>query len=121
MFSFLAYKTLRAIITLFFSNFFQSSFSDGKFIPSQFYSFIKGLNFVILCGSFVICSKFKTTTTAYSKQLLSFLLMGFIVVFLILFNQENLYMIHHNSDLFYDIYNTINEHNRNKLTRFHRF
>ena len=26
-------------------------------------------------------------------------------------NQENWYMIHYNSDLFYDIYNTINEHN----------
>ena len=27
-------------------------------------------------------------------------------------NQENLYMIHHDSSLFYDIYNTITEHNR---------
>ena len=27
-------------------------------------------------------------------------------------NQENLYMINHDSDLFYDIYNAINEDNR---------
>ena len=32
-------------------------------------------------------------------------------------NQENLYMIHHDSDLFYGIYNTINKH----TTTFHRF
>ena len=32
-------------------------------------------------------------------------LTGFIVVFLFLFNQENLYMIHLDSDLFYDICN----------------
>ena len=42
IFSFLKYKLLRAIVTLFFSNFFQSFFSDGKFIPSQLYLFIKG-------------------------------------------------------------------------------
>ena len=56
IFSFLAYKTLRAIATLFFSNFFQLFFSDGKFIPSQLYLFIKGLIFVILCGSLFISS-----------------------------------------------------------------
>ena len=35
--------------------------------------------------------------------------MEFIVAFLS--DQVNLYMIHHNLDLFYDIYNTINENN----------
>ena len=40
IFSFLAYKTLKAIVKLFFSDFFQSSFSDGKFIRSQLYLFI---------------------------------------------------------------------------------
>ena len=81
IFSFLTYKTLRTIVTLFFSNFFQSSFSDGKSIPSQLYLFIKGLIFVILCGFFSISSWFNVTVTAYLKHLLSFLLMGFIVVF----------------------------------------
>ena len=56
MFSFLAYKTLGAVVRLFFSIFFQSSFSNGKFIPAQLYLFIKGLMFVILCRSFLISS-----------------------------------------------------------------
>ena len=34
------------------------------------------------------------------------------MLFCFLSNQENLRMIHHNSNLFYDIYNTINEHNQ---------
>ena len=37
----LAYKTLRATVTIFFSHFFQLSFSDGKFVslflPSYIY------------------------------------------------------------------------------------
>ena len=52
-FLFLAYKALKAIVTLFFPIFFQSSFSDEKFIPSQLYLFIKSLIFVILCRSFL--------------------------------------------------------------------
>ena len=32
--------------------------------------------------------------------------------FCFLSNQENLYLIHRNSDLFYGIYNTVNEHNQ---------
>ena len=54
IFSFLAYKTLRAIVTLFSSLFFQLSFCGGTFIPSQLHLFIKGLIFVMLCGSFFI-------------------------------------------------------------------
>ena len=82
IFSFLPCKTLRAIVTLFFSKFFQSFFSDGKFIPCQLHLFIKGLIFIILCRSLFISSWFNMTVTAYWKQLLYFLLMGFIVVFL---------------------------------------
>ena len=33
-------------------------------------------------------------------------------LFLIFISQKNLYMIHHNSDLFYDMSNTITEHNQ---------
>ena len=44
--------------------------------------------------------------------LLSFLLIGFIVAILFSSNQENLDMIHYDKDLFYDIYNTITEHNQ---------
>ena len=47
---------------------------------------------------------------AYWKHLLSFLLMGFIAA-CFLSNQENLYMIHHDLVIFYDIYNATNEHN----------
>ena len=37
----------------YFSHFFQLSCSDGKFIPSHLYVFIKGLIFVILSGLFL--------------------------------------------------------------------
>ena len=90
----------------------QTSFSDGKSIPSKLYLFIKGLMFVILCRSFMISSWFNVTITAYWKHLLPILLIGLIVAFLFLFNQENLYVIHHDSDLSYDIYNTITEDNQ---------
>ena len=94
------------MVTLFFSEFFQSSFSDGKFIPSHLYLFVKGLIFVIL--------------SAYWKHLLSFLLIGFIIAFCYLSNQENLYVIRHNSDLFYDIYNRIIKNNQ-RQTNYLRF
>ena len=47
-FIFLVYKTLRAIVTLFFSNIFQSYYCNGNFVPSQLYLFIENLIFVIL-------------------------------------------------------------------------
>ena len=56
MFSFLGYKTLRAVVTLSFSNFFQSFYPDGKFIPSHLHSFTNGLFFVILRAFFPISS-----------------------------------------------------------------
>ena len=113
-FLFLACKTLRAVVRLFFSNFIQSFFSNGKFISSQLYLFIKGVMFVVYWGSFFISSYFNTTARAYWKHFLSFLLKGFIVF--LLSSQENLYMIHHDSDLFYNIYNTTNEHNWTQTT-----
>ena len=67
---------------IFFFKFFQSSFSDGKFIPFQLYFFIKRLIFVILWGSFFIFSWFHVTVPACWKHLLSFLLIGFIAAFL---------------------------------------
>ena len=45
---------MRAIIRLFFSIFFPSSISDGKFIPSQLYLFIKKFDFFILSECFPI-------------------------------------------------------------------
>ena len=57
--------TLRVIVTLFFSNFFQSTFSDRKFIPSHLYLFIKGLLFVIVSACFLISSSFAATVTEH--------------------------------------------------------
>ena len=64
-FSILAYKTLRGIVTLFFSNCLQSPPSDGKIVTSHLYLFLKGLIFVIISGSFSITSRFYATITAY--------------------------------------------------------
>ena len=51
IYSFFRYNTLRAIVGLFFSNFFQSSF------PFQLYLLIKVLVFDILCSS-ILCKEF---------------------------------------------------------------
>ena len=78
---YLLWKTIRAIVILFSSNFFESSFSGEKFIPSYLYLFIKGSFFVILSGIFLIFSWFKATVRAYLKHLLSFLMIRFVVAF----------------------------------------
>ena len=111
-FSSLSYKAIGAITTLILPSVFQSSFSDGKFICSQLYLFIKCLIFVILVVSFFISSWLNTAVTTYWKHLF-FILTRFIYCYLycLLSNQENVYMIHHNLDLSYDSYNTIAEHN----------
>ena len=100
---FLSYKTFRATVTLIFSNFFLSSFSDRTIILSQLYLFIKYLIFVILCRSFLISSLFNATVKEDGKHWWDFLLL-----FCFLSNQENLHMIHYHSHLFYGIYNIIN-------------
>ena len=56
---FFSYKILTAIITLFFSNYFQSSFSDGKFITFHLDLFIIDLYLSInFCYSFRMFSCF---------------------------------------------------------------
>ena len=72
--------------------------------------FIKGSIFVILSEFFSVSWWFNASVAEYWKNLLSFSLMVFIIVFL--FNHDNLYIIHHILDLSYDIYNTINEQNQ---------
>ena len=105
-FSFLAYKTLKAIVTLFFSQFFPIIFFWWKiyFFPAIF--FVKALLFVILFGSFFISSWFSATVTEYWKIFCLFYWWDLLLLFLS--SQEHLYMIHHDSNLFYDICNTIN-------------
>ena len=47
----------------------------------------------------------------YWKYLLSFYWWDLLLLLCFLLNQENLYLIHHNLNLFCDVCNTINEHN----------
>ena len=54
-------KKLKAIDSLFDSDFFKSLGSVGKFVSFQLYLFIKDLIFNILCGSFIIFSWFNAT------------------------------------------------------------
>ena len=103
-------------------SFFNHLFSVGKFIPFQLYLFIKGLISVILLFFAnmlfysLISSWFNATVTSYWKHL-SFLLITF-VFFCFLYNQENLYMIHHDSRFILWYYNTINENNRRQTHYF---
>ena len=114
IFSFLAYKTLKSIVTYFFSVFFQSSFSDRKSISFQIYLLMKDLIFVILSECFHISSWFNVTVTAYWRIYHIFYWGDLLLLFCFLSNQENLYMIHYDSDLFSEIYNTIDKHNQRK-------
>ena len=76
------YKTLRAIVILFFSNFFQSFFSDGKLISSELYLFIKGLIFVVLSGFFLFLHDLTRLLQHIESIYYLFLLMRFIAAFL---------------------------------------
>ena len=110
---FLANKIFRAICYIIFFKFVQSSFSDGTFIPSQLYLVIKSLIiFFILCGSFYISSWFSATVKVYWQHFVIFFSDVIFCCFFFLSIQKNLYTIHRNLDLFYDIYNGINKHNQ---------
>ena len=105
-----------------FSQFFRNHlFSGGKFSPSHLYLFIKGFIFVILSRFFPISSWFNMTVTAYWKHLLSFLVKNLLLFCYFLSIHENWYMIYHNLDLFYDIYNTISNIIEDKLITFYWF
>ena len=109
VYPFLSLKTLRAIVRLFFSNHF--SFSDEQFFPSQLYFSIKGLISYIPSGFFPAYSWSNVIVTVHWKHDF-FHWLGWFLLFLLLSNQEILYMIYLNLDLFYDICNRINEHNQ---------
>ena len=109
------FLALRAIVTLFFSTFFQSSFSHGKFIPTQLYLFIKDLIFEDL---FLFLHDVTRLLQRIENMCYLFYWWALLLLFCFLSNQENLYTIHHDSDLFYDIYNTIHEHNRRQTHYF---
>ena len=107
---FLAYKTIRAVVTLFFSIFFQSSFSDRKVIPFQAYLFINGLIFGYYLRDFFISSWFNATVTAYWKDLLYSLLMEFIVAFLLFIQSRESLHDPPKFGFIYDMSNTVNKH-----------
>ena len=109
-FSFFSIQIIKSNCYIVFPNFFQSSFSDEKFIPSQLYLFIKSLIFVILCGSFFISSGFNPTVTMYWKNLLSFLLKRFIVAFFIFIQLGESMLEPPWFGFILRIYNTIIEH-----------
>ena len=49
------------------------------------------------------------------ENIVIFFWLDFLFLFCFLFSQDNLFMIHDNLDLFFDIYNTIIEHNQRKI------
>ena len=97
LFSFLAFKILRAIVTLFFANFFQSTFSGGKFIPSQLYLFMKVSLFVILCGSFWFFQDLPELLP--HNESICYLFYWWDLLLLFFSNRKNLYEICHDSDI----------------------
>ena len=101
---------MKSNVTLFFSSFFQSSFPDGKLTPSHLYLFIKDLIVVIFPG-FFLHELTESNRLLKAFIMLFILLWNLLLLFGFLSNQENLYMIPHDSDLFYGIYSTLNEHN----------
>ena len=80
-------QIIKSTCSIIFLNLFPNFFlSDEKFVPGRLYLFIKGLIFVVLGISFLISSWFNLAVTVYWKHLLSFLLIGFVVAFLLLSN-----------------------------------
>ena len=84
-----------------FSNLLHFFISNEMFIPSQLYRFIKDLIFYTLCKIYWQRQSVLKTSIVIKLR--------YIVAFLFLSNQDNLYMIQRDSDLFYDIFYTINQ------------
>ena len=89
---FFTYKTLRAIITLFYSNYLPSFFYDWKFIPSYLYLLVSDLFICILSAYFPISSWLQVTVTAYWNYLLCFLLIEFMVVLFVFYPIRRIYI-----------------------------
>ena len=114
-FSFFSIQNIKSNCYVIFLGFsFNHPFSDGKSIPSQLYLFIKGLIFVILCGSLFFLFLIDITQLLQLIENICYLFIDGIYwyFFCFLSNYGNLYMIHHDSDLFYDVCNTITEHSQ---------
>ena len=114
IFSSLAYNTLRATIGVFFPKSFQSSFPDELFMSLPLYPSIKDLVYdifdrflshflMIQCNG--LLQQIERIYHHHWQDLLW-------VFFCFISNQENLSMIHHISDLFYNIFSLIKQHNQ---------
>ena len=108
-------KNMKSNGTLYFSGFFPIIFSWWK---------IDSFPFIFIYKRFNCCyfSRIFSTWINWEQQVIESIYYVFYwwdlsLFFGFLSNQENLYMIPHDSDLFYDIYSTLNEHN--SLTTIH--
>ena len=106
-FLFFTCKKLKTIVRLFFLKLFPIIFFWWKTYSSPFIFIDKRFNFCYYICMFSYFSRFNTTVTAYWKHLLSLLLIRFVVAFFVFYPVKRIY---NGLDLFYDIYNTINEH-----------
>ena len=119
---FLTYKTSGAICYIISLSFFSNIFFWWK---NYFFSvtFIyKRLQFCNSLQRFFLFLYNLTRLLQYIETIFYlFLLTGiFLLFFSVLSNQENLAMIHHDWDLFYDIYSTATEHNQRQTQYFHQ-
>ena len=105
-FFFFSIQNVKSNCYIIFSQFFPIIFFWWKIYSFPAIFFVKALLFVILCGSFLISSWFSATVTEYWKNIC--LIYWWDLLLLFLSSQEDLYMTHHDSNLFYDIYNIIN-------------
>ena len=90
---FFSYKILIAIVTLFFSNYFQSSFSDGKFITFHLDLFIIDLYLSInFCYSFSMSSCFCMTCNILNTFII-FFVDGIYCCFFVFYPLRRIYIL----------------------------
>ena len=95
-----------------FLKFFPIIFFWWKIYSLPFIFIYKMFNLCYSVRFFLFLHDLKRLLQHIEKMCFSFIDGIYFCFFCFLFNQENLHMIHHNSNLFYDIYNTITEHNQ---------
>ena len=97
---------------IFFQNFSNHLFLiDSLFLPSYIF-LMKVLIFLILSACFPYFHSLIRLLQRIEKTFVIFYWWDLLLLFCFLSNQENVYMIHHTLDLFYDNYNTITQHNQ---------
>ena len=105
IFFFCSIQKIKSNCSIVFLNFFQSSFLvENLFLSSCIHLYIKGSIFVIFCRSFSISSWFSANWDSALRAFIIFSIDRFLI------QSGELILIHHDSHLFYDIYNTLNKH-----------